>query len=475
MNTLKLLVAGGLLGWSIAAIAVAQSTPTEDSPSFPALGTMAPAQDGFINDAPPNGDASSDENAPPAPVPPSQAQAGENQSEKEKAGKENESGKEKEEEKPTCRWCTKGKLADPWTLPQGDWLKEHQIVISGWLEGGIYANQWGATRNGPVGLRSIGDGFTMDQAWISVDRKTDTKGCGWDLGGHIDFLWGVDGPQTQCFGDHTFDWGWNTSDEYGFAMPQLYGEVAYNYLKVKVGHFYTPIGYEVVQAPQNFFYSHSYSHTFGEPFTHTGFLASYSSNEKVTFYGGWTDGWDEGFEGRDHGSTFLGGVSINLSDKDTLAWYVSAGYLGDGAAFPGAASGDLYYNCIIYTHKFNDKLSYVFEHDLGSNYDLAFAGEDNQWYEINNYLIYKLNDCWSVAARAEWFQDPQGARVNPGSRGDYTALTAGLNWKPHANVTIRPEIRYDNFDAFPGTTTLPFNNGHASYQLSGGFDAIFTF
>ena len=55
-------------------------------------------------------------------------------------------------------------------------------------------------------------------------------------------------------------------------MPQLYAEIAYNDLKVKVGHFYTPIGYEVVQVPQNFFYSHSYSHTFGEPFTHTGFL-----------------------------------------------------------------------------------------------------------------------------------------------------------------------------------------------------------
>ena len=46
-----------------------------------------------------------------------------------------------DENKPTCRWCQHGKLADPWTLPQPDCLKEHNITIGGWLDGGIYGNQ----------------------------------------------------------------------------------------------------------------------------------------------------------------------------------------------------------------------------------------------------------------------------------------------------------------------------------------------
>ena len=248
-------------------------------------------------------------------------------------------------------------------------------------------------------------------------------------------------------------------------------------MKVKVGHFYTPIGYEVVQAPQNFFYSHSYSHTFGEPFTHTGALASYQRNEKTTFYGGWVNGWDEGFDGNDGGSMFLGGVSVNLSDKATFAWYLSAGKLGTGNAFAGAASGDLYYNCIVFTYKLTDRWTYIFEHDLGSNYNVdQRTGVDNQWYELNNYLTYRINDCWSFGGRLEWFQDPQGARVTGGaSRGNYYSVTGGLNYKPHANVTIRPEIRYDWFDTFAGTTALPYNNGVSSSQLSGGFDMIFTY
>lgn len=389
--------------------------------------------------------------------------------------KASDAGSVESEEKP-CRWCRSGKLAEPWTIPQPDCLKSRNITVGGWLEGGIYSNQWGAPNNGPVGLRGIGDGFTADQTWFFAERKTDTKGCGWDIGGRVDYLFGTDGPDTQSFGDRTFDYGWNTSPQYGSAMPQLYAEVAVNKMKVKAGHFYTPIGYEVVQAPQNFFYSHSYSHTFGEPFTHTGALASYQPGEKTTWYGGWVNGWDQGFEGKDNGSMFLGGFSTNLSEKATFAWYVSAGKIGDGTAFPGAASGDVYYNCFIFTYKLTEKWTYILEHDLGSNYDVdPRNGVNNQWYEINNYLTYKINECWSFGGRAEWFQDPQGAKVSAGSLGNYFSLTSGFNYRPHANLNIRPELRYDWFNGFDGTTSQPFNDGTASTQLSGGFDVIFTF
>jgi hypothetical protein len=379
------------------------------------------------------------------------------------------------DDKPKSRWAHGGKLADPWTLPQPDFFKNRNITYGGWLDGGVYTNQYGDPSNGPVGLRGIGDGFTMDQVWFFAERKTDTKGCGWDYGWRLDYLFGVDGPQTQSFGDRSWDYDWNTSSQYGFAMPQLYGVIAHNDLSVKIGHFYTPIGYEVVQAPQNFFYSHSYSHTYGEPFTHTGALGDYAYNDKTHIYGGWVNGWDEGFGDRNDGSMFLGGVSYQLSKKATLAWYVSAGSLGSGDAFVGAQSGNLYYNCFIFTYKINDKWTYVLEHDLGANSDLANGGANNQWYEINNYLIYKVSDCLSYGGRLEWFQDPQGARVVGGDAGSYVSLTAGLNWRPHSNVTIRPEVRYDVFNGTAGPDGLPFNNGASSSQLSGGFDAIFTF
>jgi hypothetical protein len=375
----------------------------------------------------------------------------------------------------SCRWCCDGALADPWAVPQPAFLKDRNVTIGGWLSGGVYGNQYGAASNGPVGLRNVGDGFTADQLWLFAERKTDTKGCGWDIGGRIDYLFGSDGPDTQCFGDRSWDYGWNSARDYGSAIPQMYAEIAYNDLKVKGGHFYTPIGYEVVQATGNFFYSHSYSHTFGEPFTHTGLLAEYAYNENVKVSGGWVNGWDEGFDGRDGGSMFLGGLALTLSEKATLAWYCTAGRIGTGNAFAGAASGDVYMNSIVFSYKLSEKWTYVFEHDLGCNYNVDQRGVDSQWYEINNYLMYKVNDCLSYGGRFEWFQDPQGTRVVAGDRGSYYAVTGGFNYKPHANITIRPEIRYDCFNAFAGSAGEPFNDGAASSQFSGGMDVIFTY
>ena len=77
-------------------------------------------------------------------------------------------------------------------------------------------------------------------------------------------------------------------------LPQLYVEAGYGDLSVKAGHFYTIIGYEVVQATGNFFYSHAYTFNFSEPFTHTGVLAQYDASERLTFYGGYSLGIDSG-------------------------------------------------------------------------------------------------------------------------------------------------------------------------------------
>ena len=470
MKITRLMLAGGLLGWSIATTAVAQDIATQNARRDSAVRPVAFAYDNYLGDA--SKEAAPQKTTEPAACCDAEAACGGCKSS-------------------ACRWCTQGKLADPWTLFGGDALKDRNIAVGGWLDGGIYSNQWGQGStnggggNGPVGMRTLSNSFELNQAWVFAEKKTDTQGYGWDIGGRIDFLMGTDAGYTQCYGDGSWDYNWDMNGGwYQSAMPQIYAEIAYNDLKVKAGHFYTPIGNEVVQAPLNFFYSHSYAHTYGEPFTHTGALATYALNEKLSVLGGWTNGWDEGFRSFDRGSTFLGGLVFTANEKNTMAWYCSAGKLGNGAAFGGTgASGDIIYNCFLWTHKFNEKATYIFEADIGNNDNVTVPGAvDNQWYALVNYLTYKLNDCWSVGGRLEWFQDPQGARVlyeaNDaffGAHGDYFELTCGVNYKPHANLTIRPEIRYDWLNTFTDTAVLPFDNGTKDTQLSGGVDVIFTF
>ena len=377
---------------------------------------------------------------------------------------------------PACGECGGGcGLGDPWTLPQPCVLQNLGIVIGGWASSGIYGNAHGATSNGPLGFNDVGDGYTVNQLWVFGEKATDTGGYGVDWGGRIDYVFGVDGPDTQAFGDGGWDAGWNSARDYGSAIPQLYGEVAINNLTIKGGHFYTIIGWEVVQAPDNFFYSHAYTMYYAEPFTHTGVLASYALNDAVTVHGGWTAGWDSGWGNLNGASTFLGGVALTLSEDASLTWACTSGTQGDAG---GVIRGDVYMNSIVFEYAVTDNFTYILQHDLGAVSGLGATAA--QWYGINQYLQYQINECWAAGMRIEWFRDDDGQRVfvndgGVGNAGNYYALTWGLNHRPHANVVVRPEIRYDWYDGNLASGAQPFNDGADSEQFSGGLDFIVTF
>jgi len=360
-----------------------------------------------------------------------------------------------------CRQCD---LGDPWTL-FGE--SDCGVTVGGWISAGLFSNAHGAADNGPLGFNNVGDGMTFNQWWVYAEKVADTEKKCVDWGFRADFIFGADGPDTQAFGGLGWDTTWNTARDYGSALPQLYGEIATGDLSVKFGHFYTIIGWEVVPAPDNFFYSHSYTMYYAEPFTHTGVLASYSLHDDVTVYAGWTQGWDTGFDNSPGASTFLGGVSAPLGEKLTATWATTAGDFGHKFG-----NGDIYMNSLVLNYTISDKLTYILQHDLGVN---TVAGASSQWYGINQYLQYQINDCWATGMRIEWFRDNDGARVITGNEGNYYELTWGLNWKYNANVMFRPELRYDWYSGTIGPEGKPFNNGSSTDQLSGGFDVIVTY
>jgi hypothetical protein len=361
-----------------------------------------------------------------------------------------------------CRPCN---LGDPWTLPQPRPLRQLGLTPGGWIQAGLYGNGYGVSDSGPLGFNNR-SGFNLHQLWFFLDRPADTGGYGWDWGFHVDYVFGTDGPDTQAFGDQSWDYGWDSSPYYGSAIPRLYAELAWGDLTVKGGHFYTQHGYEVVQAPYNFFFSHAYAMYYGEPFTHTGFLATWKHNDRLSLQGGWVAGWDTGFENAVDASTFLGGITAQLTEKSTIAWALNAGNFGRDA-------GNIYMNSIVWTWELAEKWTYVLQHDLGQNTGL---GVDNStWYGINQYLFYELNDCWGAGVRLEWFRDNNGARVIQGNVGDYYEVTLGLNWHPSANLVFRPEVRYDWYNGTFGSGAEPFDLGRASDQVAGGFDMILTF
>jgi hypothetical protein len=390
-------------------------------------------------------------------------------------------------------------------------LKEHDAALTGWIDGGIMGNSLApATHfNGPVTFPDMDNGQLNQFYGILQRTPADmSKNCGWFLGGDVDFMWGSDYFFTTAAGlDGTSvgnipRWGTSTTAaggdafRYGFAMPQLYAETDYDDLKIKWGHFYTIIGYEVVPAIGNFFYTHSYTMQYGEPFTHTGVLASRSINDNWSWSAGIVSGWND-FNFQD-GAQFIGGITYSDKDYGSLAFAIVTGNESD-FNIPGVGpdSNRTMYS-IVWTRNLTSRWTYVLQHDLGVQADTkGFNAEDTKiadWGGLNQYLFYKINCCWTFGWRIEWFDDPQGYVVTglrPGNTdarfrfpGNFYETSFGLNYKPNGNLTIRPELRYDWYNgpggfvapAVPGAPpNQPFGDNMNKDQFLFGLDAIVQF
>lgn len=348
-------------------------------------------------------------------------------------------------------------LGDAWTL-----FGEN----CGWSAGGWLQLGYHTKANGLFNTRP--DELQLQQGWLFAEKAIDTSN-GFSMGGRIDYLYGTDGQNTQAFGkdDGHWDNDWDNGGDYGHAIPQLYGEFGYGDMSVKVGHFYTIIGWEVVQATGNFFYSHAYTFNNSEPFTHTGALATYNASDDVTIWGGYTTGWDSGF--KDNGDAFLGGMSLGLTDKLTLIYASTIGTFGDD--IDGGNTGTReqgYMHSIVADVALTDSLQYVFQSDLLDTENSTAAGvttAGRETFGINQYLIKSINDCTSVGARFEWWNTEAGGTGD----SDVYALTLGVNHRPHANVIVRPEVRWDwDDDEIAGLED-------GDEQTTFGVDTIFTF
>ena len=400
-----------------------------------------------------------------------------------------------------------------------DFLLNRGIETYGFIDVGIGANAWGADWNGPITFNDRAWQGQMNQLYLINERilKEDQL----SLGGRVDLLYGTDYIYTTATG---FDGGWNDTNGgnryYGLAMPQLYGEVGTQVLNVKFGHFYTLIGYEVVPAIGNFFYTHAYTMQYGEPFTHTGVLATWNPNDQLSIIGGITNGWDNWdnglptlqanpFPGSTSNASFLGAVTFSSSDgSQALTLANSSGNEFATASFVNPTSayvGNRTVTSIVYSNEFTDKLTYVYQSDLGYQ---AYAGGDipvyyetqgqqpgsAYWYGVNQYLFYNFTDYLIGGLRLEWFRDNNGTRVQYGLRpgspeatgfaGNFWAMTWGLNYLVGNNLVIRPELRYDWFSQDLGNAAqgvgLPFGKtagglGTQSDQFYGGCDIIWQF
>jgi len=311
------------------------------------------------------------------------------------------------------------------------------VNIGGWT-------QFGHHNNDDLTFNRHPDHVRLHQGYLFAERVAEQQECCWDWGFRGDIIYGVDAQDTQAFGNSPGNWDFRNGFDhgiYGWALPQAYLQVAGGNWNIKAGKFYTPVGYESVMSPANFFYSRSLTMNYSEPFTHTGFLSTYTVSDNLELYGGWSLGWDTGFNQFRGGSNSIGGFKASVTDDLTITYVNTMGDLG--------WRGQGYTHSLLFDFTLTDKLNYIVQNDVVST-DAAGAGGPfqsnlNDTVGINQYLIYKYSDCVGIGGRLEWW------------KFDGTSLyvaTGGVNYKPHANLIFRPEIRQQWSPAFDYDETI---------------------
>jgi maltoporin len=92
--------------------------------------------------------------------------------------------------------------------------------------------------------------------------------------------------------------------------------------------------------------------------------------------------------------------------------------------------------------KATKNLTFMANVDYGQEQkDPLNGGKDSEWYGVAGYAKYDFTDAFSMAVRAEYFNDENGVRT--GIAQELKEITLTADFKIAKNMLLRPEYRHD--------------------------------
>jgi hypothetical protein len=385
--------------------------------------------------------------------------------------------------------------------------EESQWVGAGWLAQGYVWNPYRpADRfNGPMTWNDRANEYQMNELYYYFGRAAKTDECCLDWGARIDTMYGTNYRWNTSAG---FETNFDTNNAfYGLAIPQLYAQLGYNNWDIKVGRWFSPVGYYVVGTANNFFATLPFTFQYGEPFTHTGIIATKKLSDSLTVGGAITHGWDSS---DNTGNPHAGGLittTYTIDDQRTLAY---VGVFGPEVNFSGvnlASNGfgytTRYLQTLVYVNKFSDDVTGVIQSDYGTQDDALIGPSGNnvdaRWYGLNTYLYWNQTCRCQWGVNAEWFRDQGGFRVgqvlpsfgSPDARGlgasngqtrfgydgSFYRLMFGPKYFFTPNIYGRAALAADWYDGKNNNPNnqSPYDDGTKNHQQAVVFDVIATF
>ena len=361
------------------------------------------------------------------------------------------------------------------------------INIYGYVQGGYFHDFTRPQKGGAtfIGYNSFKNSGVLDKVSLNVERTVDPTKKQFDLGFHLEGIYGSDAAFIHSNGLWATQTGHTQSD-----LLQAYLDIALPDMpaKIRVGKWIELAGFEHFSAniygafgdPSRAFYSYSYQFMYAEPGTQTGAYATYILNPQWTFDAGLTRGWNQSTRDSNGVSDFLGRVTFTPSDKTTVIFVMT-----EGPEFPTGVGSNLapgdnkdWWTALdlVVTQKINEKLKLGLGLDYVETPKIPNLKEGTkQWGGVAGYASYALDPHFTLNTRLEWYQDAAGGFSTGAATGaNYYASTVGVAIKPFpkdkflSNLLLRPEIPYDR-------SNHPVFNSNEYNQWTFSADALFTF
>ena len=379
-------------------------------------------------------------------------------------------------------------------------IQDGPVRVYGWIQNSYTGNANGRPRDGinfGVFPNHLADRWQGNQYYLILER-TLRQDDSVNLGFRFDTLLGHDWQFTKSYG--LFDRAFRPNSFAGVDLPQIYAEahlpvLSKNGLDVRGGRFFSPAGFENVQAVKRPLLSVPYLFNY-TPFTLFGVLTTFHLNERTNIYNGAVNGWDRWVD-QNYRYSYLGGFNYNSRDLKTavttilltgpnqlprfapanspsLPTGVTTSPTLQGRRDPSYAGNWRTYLDTTVTHTWSDRLVeaaevfFVHESDVPGLGPHGSVSPESAWYGGAHWFLYNFTDKVQGVYRAEVFHDQNGGAT--GVADTYYEMTLGLPIKPRPWLWVRPEARYDW-----AQSQHPFNDGTRGSQLTLAFDVILQF
>ena len=372
----------------------------------------------------------------------------------------------------------------------GQWMNNNHLSITGFVEGGYFldTNNPSPAKDLPTLIVFPGNysnKVLLDQIDVTLSKTIDSTKS-WDWGFTFENGFGSDDAFIHSNG--MLDNRPASQIQNQYDIPQANVELLVPLgtgLTLEAGKFLTIFSNEVINPTGDAFYSHSYSFSFGVPFTSTGVTGSYTfpkllGGNDLTVTGGISEGWNQSLRDANGNIDFLGEAKANITSA--LSWVFNL-EIGPQALpvprhFPQNHSNYETNAELILNDQLSSELKLTGDFLYSDFPNEGVTSNSAQWYGACGYAGYTFDPYLTFNLRGEWYRDQGG--FTTGTSANYYEATAGVQIHPLPNdnifqfLQIRPEVREDISDR--RVYDFAHDNGAGDYnELTFAVDVVMQF